>query len=91
MKILLTATMVLLTGCITSEEKPPVQDYKEVYYQNTTVCVIMFAEKAGVRRGTECTASERKVAIGFRVEPIKGECEPAFFTMNNFSSCGGCE
>lgn len=91
MKILLGVLMVLLTGCITSEEKTPVKDYKEVYYQNTTVCIIMFAEKAGARRGTECTASERKVAVGFRVEPIKGDCEPALFSLNKFQQLWGCE
>lgn len=80
----------VLWGC-TPTEPGPVQEYQEVYYQSTTVCVYRFNDRKHLNPTETCAVGQTKVAIGYTVQPIKGECEPAFYSLNRFKQIWGCE
>lgn len=82
--------ILVLWGC-TPTEPGPVQEYKNQYYENTTVCVIMFPDRKHIPAAETCASGTEKVAVGFMVTAIKGDCEPAFYSLNGFKQIWGCE
>lgn len=90
MKLLLLILTALLSYC-TPTEPGPVQEYQTTYYSTTTVCVLRFSKYKDLAPAQSCGEGQKRVAIGFTVQPIKGECEPAFFSLNEFRQLWGCQ
>ena len=75
----------------TPTEPGPVQEYKNQYYENTTFCVIMFPDRKHIAPAATCAAGSQRVAVGSMVTATKGDCEPAFMSLNGFKQIWGCE
>lgn len=84
------ALAALLSGCVTSPDETPLREVSRVYYENTTVCTMRFQEYRDIPAAEACPAGQARVAVGFMVEPIKGDCEAAFITRNKFRQIYGC-
>jgi hypothetical protein len=78
---------LLLTSCVTSPEPPP--PVSEM--ARTRVCAYLFADTKGIPAAESCPAGTRKVAIGYTVTPIRGECEGAFLSLHGFRQLWGCQ
>lgn len=81
---------LLLTGCITSQEDPVPPPLSELPAFSATVCVVMFPGHTSAEYRASCPQGQEQVAIGFAVAPIKGECEPAIFSLHGFQQIWGC-
>lgn len=90
MKPLLLALVALLSSC-TPTEPGPVQEYQTAYHSATTVCILRFSEYRDLAPAQSCGEGQKRVAIGFTVQPINGDCEPAFYSLNGFRQLWGCQ
>lgn len=82
---------LLLASCVTSQEDPVPPPLSELPAFSMTVCVIMFPGHKATESRTSCPQGQEQVAIGFAVTPIKGDCEPAFYTLHGFQQIWGCQ
>lgn len=84
MRPLFLATLAgVLAGC-TPTEPGPVAEYSDAYYQNTTVCVVRWQDRRDIVAAESCTEGQTRVAVGYTVQAIDGECEPALMTLHGF-------
>ena len=91
MKAGILATLAgVLAGC-TPTEPGPVAEYREIYHQSTTICVYRFQDSRDIVAAESCADGQERVAVGYSVKAIKGECEPAFLSLNGFRQIWGCE
>lgn len=91
MRPLFLATLAgVLAGC-TPTEPGPVAEYSDAYYQNTTICVYRFQDRKHLKPSESCADGQERVAVGYSVQPVKGECEPAFMSLNGLRQIWGCE
>ena len=81
---------ILLASC-TPTEPGPVQEYRETYYQSTTICVYRFQDRRDLVAATSCDEGQERVAIGYTVQAIDGDCEPAFMSLHGFRQIWGCQ
>lgn len=80
----------VLSGC-TPTEPGPVAEYSNTYYRSTTVCVVHFQDRRDIAAAESCAEGQKRVAVGYTVQAIKGECEPAMMTLNGFRQVWGCQ
>lgn len=83
-----------LAGCLSEEDlnpaRYPVDDFSKPAQETMRVCMMRFLEHNKVPAASSCGSLDTLVAIGFTVDPIKGDCESAFFTLHGFRQVWGC-